>query len=252
MRVRPASLAITVALMSTACSGGMRHYEYEEQLYLTVKGSAIVVVDASIPALVALRNLAFDPSPTARTDQAEVRRVLEAGHCQVAHVGQPWIREGRRFIQVRIEADDVRTLGQCQLLAWSQYVFDRDEAGLHFAQKIGEPAAGNAGKENWKGDEVVAFKLHLPSRILYHNARDVEDGSPRSVERGNILTWEQRFTDRRAGKPIEIDTRIESQPILSRTLWLFGGSFVAAIVSLALIVWLVARRKPRAVRTQGS
>jgi len=248
MRVWATSLAIGAALVSTACSGAMgRHYEYEEELYLTVKGSAIAVVDASIPALVALHNLPLDPAPTARTDQADVRRVLEAAHCDVAHVGQPWRRDGRRFIQVRIEADDVRSLSQCQLLGWSQYVFESDEAGLHFAQKVGEPVAGNPGKENWKGDELVAFRLHLPSRVLYHNARDVADGSPRAVERGNILTWEQRFTDRRAGKPVDIDTRIESQPILSRTLWLFGGSFVAALVSLALIVWLVARRKVTAV-----
>ena len=108
--------------------------------------------------------------------------------CHVVRVGQPWRREGRRFVQVRMETDDVRTLGQCGVLAWSAYVFEHDEAGIHFQQKIGAAAAGNPGQVNWDGSELVAFKLHLPSRIVWHNVRKLKDDSAGDVERGNILT----------------------------------------------------------------
>lgn len=242
-RRRSSVVAVVLLLSSGACFNPLgKQYEYEEQLYLTVKGSATVIVDASIPALVALRGAAFDRSPASRIDQTEVRRLFEAGGCRVVRVGQPWRRSGRRFIQVRIETDDVRTLGRCSLLSWSHYTFDRDEAGLHFEQKVGPSAGGDPGQVNWNGSELVAFKLHAPSRILYHNVRRLEDGTAGTHDRGNILTWEQRFSDRRAGQAITLDVRMEPQPILYRTLWLFGGSVLAAMVAVALTIWLTIRR----------
>jgi hypothetical protein len=248
---RPIGAGLALTLSLTSCGRPIgRQYEYEEQLYLSVKGSATVIVDASIPALVALRGLALDPAPSVRTDQEEVRRVLEAAGCHVVRVGQPWRRAGRRFVQVRLEADDVRTLSRCGLLAWSQYTFDIDEAGIHFRQTIATASGGDPGTVNWTGSEVVGFKLHMPSRILYHNVRRLSDGEAGVVERGNILTSEQTLADRRAGKPLDLDTRVETQPILNRTLWLFGGSFLAALVSLALIIWLVARRGRRSPNTE--
>ena len=57
-----ALIAMAIAAMS-ACSTWnpfAAHYEYEEQVYLTVDGRATVVVDASLPALVALRGVAID------------------------------------------------------------------------------------------------------------------------------------------------------------------------------------------------
>ena len=99
---------------------------------------------------------------------------------------------------------------------------------------------------NWDGSELVAFKLHLPSRIVSHNVRNLKDNSPGGPERGNILTWEQTLADRRASKPIHVDVKMESESILYRTIWLFGGAFSAALVVLATIVWLTMRRGRRA------
>ena len=45
-----------------------------------------------------------------------------------------------------METDDVRTLGQCGVFAWSAYVFEHDDAGIRFQQKIGEAAPGNPGQ----------------------------------------------------------------------------------------------------------
>jgi len=236
-------------LLSSACSNPLNpQYEYEEQLYLEVNGAATAIVDASIPALVALRGTKLDPSPTARLDQADVRRAYEAAGCRVVRVGQPWRRDGRRFIQVRIETADVRTLSQCGLLAWSTYTFEPDETGLHFEQKVGAPAGRDPGHVNWDGSELVAFKIHVPSQIIYHNVRRLKDNSAGEIERGNILTWEQTLADRRAGKTIDMNVRMEAKSILYRAIWLFTGSLAAALVVLATIVSLVMLRGKKAAK----
>jgi hypothetical protein len=246
MRVRAGAAAIVFALTGAACDNPLgRQYEYEEQLYLRVDGAATVVIDTSIAALVALRGAPLDPSPSKRIDRAEIRRVYESGGCQVDNVGQPWTRKGRRFVQVRLETTDVRTLSTCSLLSWSSYSLDPEGELLRFRQTVGAPTARDPGAINWDGQELVAFKAHLPSRIQSHNVKRLSDGENGSVDRGNILTWEQRFSDRRAGQPIEMDVTMESRSILYTTLWLFAGAFTAAVVTLVLIVWWTMRRKPK-------
>jgi hypothetical protein len=94
----------------------------------------------------------------------------------------------------------------------------------------------------WNGSELTAFKVHLPSRIHAHNVRDIDTRQTGSVERGNILTWEQRLSDRLAGTPIEMQVVMEQGSILYRTLWLFGVSFGAALGLLAFIIWRIVRR----------
>jgi hypothetical protein len=244
MRAWPGLLVVAVLVVAGAGCGNPLgpQYEYEEQLYLNVKGGATVTIDASIAALVALRGVALDPSPSARMDQDAVKRMFERSGCHVRSLGQPWRRKNRWFVRVRVEAADVRQLSQCSLLSWSAYVFERDEAGLHYLQTVGPPAAGDPGKVNWNGSELVAFRFHMPSRIVYHNVRRMDRDEPGDVGRGNILTWEQRLTDRRIGKPLKMDVRMETESILRRTLTLFAGAFVAAIAALGGIVWLVVRR----------
>ena len=251
MRSRSVRAAAGLLLLSSiACSGLPlgRQYEYEEQLYLDVDGSAVVVVDSSIAALVALRGVPLDPSPTARTDRGEIRRALEAVGCTVDTVGQGWRRRTRRFVQFRISTTDVRTLSKCGLLSWSTYALDATETVLHYRQTVGAPTPGEPGQVNWDGSEIVAFKLHLPSRVFDHNVRRLEDNAPGGLERGNILTWEQRFADRRAGMPITIDVKMDPTSILYTTLWLFAGAFGAAVLMLGGVVWWVktkASRHPR-------
>ncbi len=104
-------------------------------------------------------------------------------------------------------------------------------------RRSGSAAQLPIGDVGWTGEELIAFRVHLPSRITFHNA-------PR-LERGNILAWEQPLRDRLAGRPMRMEARMETQSILYRTLWLFGGTFAAAMGVLALIIWWVGR-KPRA------
>jgi hypothetical protein len=103
------------------------------------------------------------------------------------------------------------------------------------------PAAGKSvGDVGWKGGELVAVRVHLPSRIRYHNA------GADNLRRGNILVWEQALSERQAGKPLEIEARIEETSILYSTLMLFAVSGLLAILVLAAIIWWVVRKGRRA------
>lgn len=113
-----------------------------------------------------------------------------------------------------------------------------------FRQTVGASALRPGTLENfgWTGRELVAFRVHFPSRILEHNARDLEKDEPTAVNRGNILAWEQHLSDRLDGRPVEIVVRMESQSILYLTLWLFAGAFTAAVLTLVAFVWWTMRR----------
>jgi len=249
MRIRwPRPLVALGLIAVAACDSPLgRQYEYEEQLYLGVDGSATLILSSSIPALVALRDVPLDPSPAARVDRDRVREVFEAAGCPVSSVGQPWRRDGRRFVQVRFETEDVRTLDRCGALSWSDYAFETTagedgEDRLRYVQTIGGAAGGNPGDVNWTGREVVGFKLHLPSRIEYHNVRRLEDGEPGEAERGNILAWEQYLTDRRKGAPIRMEVLMGAESILYQTLLLFASAFGAAVAVLGTAIWFTVRR----------
>jgi hypothetical protein len=78
--------------------------------------------------------------------------------------------------------------------------------------------------------------------VTYHNVRRLEDGTEGTLERGNILTWEQRLSDRLAGVPMSMEVRTESESILYRTVSLFAGAFAAAVIVLILLIWFTIRR----------
>jgi len=243
-----AILGAGVVLIALLCACGLalgREYEYEEQVYLKVDGSAAVVINASIPALIALRGLPLDAAPRSRFEPLALRRTFESLGCDVVRVGTPWYRHGRRFVQVRVETPNVSTLDGCGALNWSKYSFTPAKGQIEFSQTVGPPAEGDPGRVNWTGNELVAFRVHVPSKVLYHNVRRLKDNSTGETERGNILTWEQRLTDRRAGRPIEIVLRMDPQSILHRTLWLFGGSFLAAVLVMAGLIWWTVRKGRR-------
>lgn len=251
LSARAVVLAVLVSALAAVggCKGGLfgRHYEYEEDLFLAIDGSATLVVNASIPALIALRGLDLNPDPSARLDTARLRAAYESPVTEVTRVSPPWRRAGRRFVQVRIAVSDVGRLHEVAPLSWSHYRFEQESGHHVYEQKVGASALrpGTLGKVGWNGSEIVAFRLHLPSRILWHNARDLETGQARGAARGNILAWEQHLTDRLDGTPVDMRVEMDSQSILYRTLWLFGGAFLAAVTVLVLLVWLAVRKGGR-------
>jgi hypothetical protein len=243
-RAIAAAAVLACLVAGSGCGLLGREYEYEEQIYLDPSGAATVVIDSSVPALVALHGLAIDPSPTARLDREAIRQLLTASGCQVTRIPDPWRRHGRRFLQIRLSVEDIRTLGQCALTSWSTYsgLEPQGDGTARYRQTIGAPSAANPGAVNWDGSEIVGFKLHLPSPILDHNAQILDADGPREPERGNILTWEQKLTDRRAGVPIAITVRMDQQSILAHTLVLFVWAFAAALVTLAGTIWWIKSR----------
>jgi len=228
---------IVVALIAPACSGPgvFRQYEYEEEIYLSLDGTATVYVSGSIPALNALRGASFDTNPTARVDRDAVRAYFSTPNTHVNWV-RPYRRNRRRFVHVRLAVDDLRRLGDAAPFAWSSYQFGRDDGLFVYQQTIGAAAGKNVGDVGWNGREMVAFRLHLPSEV------EGDNSLPENHRRGNILVWEQSLADRLRGVPLALEARMQTQSILYRTLWLFGATFVAVAIGFALVIWWVLRR----------
>ena len=226
-----------------------REYEYEEDITLAVDGSATINVNASIASLVVLRGLPLDMNARTRFAPEKVRAAFEAVGCNVTRVSSsPWIREGRRFVQVRLDLANVQDAAKCGVLGWSTYKFGEVDGVLAYRQAVGMSAGGDAKGVNWKGTELVGFKLHLPSKIRSHNVRDVDSHEPVPPERGNILTWEQYLKDRQIGTPLVMEMTMERESILYQTLWLFAGAFVAAVIVMGSLIMWTMRRRPAGTR----
>ena len=251
MRIGVAARALCVlaSFSIVACGTNVfRQYEYEEDVYVSLDGSATLYVNASIPALNALRGTSFDTSPNARTDRDAVRNFYSTPTTHVVWV-RPSRRSNRRFVHVRLEVDDIRKLGMAAPFAWSRYSFERDDKLFVYKQTVGAAASKDPGPVKWNGGELVAFRLHLPSKVVYQNTPD--------LRRGNIFVWEQPLAERLKGTPLEIEARMETQSILYRTLWLFGATFLAVAAAFALVITWVLKRggspsnEPRAGENRG-
>jgi hypothetical protein len=247
--IAQATIVLVLAVAATACdgrgSGIVRQYEYEEEIYLSLDGTAIVYVNSSIPALNALRGTSFDTRPNAPVDRAAVRDYFLTPGTRVTDIGTSR-RASRWFVRVRIEVDDVRRLGEARAFAWSRYEFTRNGDTYVFRQSVGGAAGKDVGPVGWKGGELVAFRLHLPSRITFHNTVD-------GPLRGNILRWEQPLADRVRGLPLALggaplttlEARMEGESILYRTLLLFGVTFVVVAITFALAIWWLVSRNAK-------
>lgn len=240
MRIRAlvATAALAVVAMAAACtsSGGVfRQYEYEEEIYLSLDGRATVYVNASIPALNALRGTSFDTAPNTPVDRAAVRRFFETPLTHDIRLNVS-LRSNRRFVHLKMDVDDVRRLSGAKPFDWSLYSFGRVGNLYVYRQVVGPSVDKEVGNVGWTGRELVAFRLHLPSRIVYQNNKS-------GAERGNILTWDQALTDRLRGAPLLIEARMETQSILYRTLYLFGFTFVGVVVVFVVVIWWVLRKR---------
>ena len=247
MRIGRLAAVVLVAATAVACGGGFfRQYEYEEDIYLSLDGSARVYVNGSIPAIDALRGASFDVSPSARIDRRTIRDFYTTAVTRLTQQVRLSRRSSRRFVHVRLDVDDVRRLGEVAPFDWSTYRLDRDGDLYVYQQSIGRAANKSVGHVGWTGGEVVAFRLHLPSKIAYHNTL------PGNVRRGNILLWEQSLEDRLHGVPLVLDARMESQSILYRTRWLFGATLVAVAATFGLVIWWILRRPPAGAPSEES
>jgi hypothetical protein len=253
---RAALLAIVLAAAVSACGGRATgplgtEYEYEEDLTLSLDGTATLIVNASVPALVALRGLPLDIDSRTRADElkAQIRKLYESDVTRIGRISN-WTRRGRRFVGIHVRVTDIRALPKVVPFAWSTYELRQDGEQVIFRQTLSTPVTGGAAV-GLTGDELVAFRLHLPARIRFQNSRYLDRDESRPAARGNIVTWEQRLRERLAGKPIAygedrrpdvMEVRMDRQSILYRTLWLFGIAFGAALLVIAALIWFTMRR----------
>jgi len=254
-RMRAPLVAIVLAATAAACGGRSPlgpDYEYEEDLTISMDGSATVVVNASVVALDALRGMSLDPDPAARTDQLrdQVRALYESPYTSVGRIST-WTRSGRRFVGIRVGVPDIRSLPKAAPFAWATYELHAQGEQVAFRQTLSKSPPPVRPPPQWRGDEIVAFRLHLPARIRFQNSRYLDGGESRPASRGNIITWEQRLHQRLEGKPIAyaedrtpdvMEVRMDRESILYRTLWLFGIAFAAALLVLAALIWLTLRK----------
>jgi hypothetical protein len=205
-------------------------------MYLSLEGGATVYVNSSIAALNALRGTSFDARPRARLDRDVVRAYFTTPFTRVTRVTTSR-RSGRQYVHVRLETDDVRKLSEAAPFAWSSYSLATQQEPIVYKQAV----AGESGRlppheaAGWTGDELVAFRIHIPSVVEWHNAgRD-------NLRRGNIVVWEQSLKDRLQGVPLALEVRMEPQSILYRTLLLFAAMFGAVAILFGVVIWRVVR-----------
>ncbi len=245
MRFRAAlALLAVLSFAAPACSRGdfFRQHEYEEEIFLSLDGSATVYVNSSVAALDALRGAQFDTRNGAQIDRDAVRQFFTSPVTTIIRTPSLSRRSGRRFVHVQLEVSSLEQLSQASPFAWSAYKIARDGELVTVTQRVGPSAGRDVGDVGWTGKETVSFRAHLPSTVIYHNAG--ADG----LQRGNILVWEQSLTDRLKGEPLEMEARMEAQSILSRTLLLFGGTVLVVAAMFAVIIWMVLRRGRRTSR----
>ncbi|HVB38529.1 MAG TPA: hypothetical protein VND92_08320, partial [Vicinamibacterales bacterium] len=167
-------------------------YEYEEDVYLSLDGSATVYVSGSAAALDALRGFDLSTDPATPLDRTRIRALYTSPVAQVAQVTTS-LRDGRRFVHVRLDVPDIRQLSSAAPFDWARYDFHQDGNQYVYREEVGASADRKVGHVGWTGQEMVAFRLHLPSVITYHNA------GPDNLLRGNVLRWQQRLDARLAG-----------------------------------------------------
>jgi hypothetical protein len=237
MRAFAALLLVAATTVACGSISLFRQYEYEEDMYLSLDGTATLYVNTSVAALDALRGASLDASPNAPVDR---QRLTQYFSSPVTHVTRitTWRRGNRQFVGVRLDVDDVTRLAEAKPFAWSTYQFKRDGASdlFLYLQTLGASARKDIGNVGWTGRELVAFRLHIPSKVEYHNA------GVDNFKRGNILVWEQSLADRLRGAPLTLDARMHTQSILYTALWLFVATFIAVVIMfVVLIVWIVRR-----------
>jgi hypothetical protein len=147
-------------------------------------------------------------------------------------------RDGRRFVHVSVDTTDLQRLQQLEPFSWSTYHLARRADVVEFRQVVSAPRGKPVGDVGWRGDELVAFRMHVPSRIPFHNA-------PGGVRRGNILEWDQALSERLKGTPLELQAHMEPESILYSTLLLFGSTIVAAAMAFGGVLWWVTRKPAR-------
>jgi len=239
-RLKWTGVCVCVVLAIVAILLGLRspmlhQYEYQEDVHLSLDGSASVYISGSLPALVALHGMDLPTDPGSRIDRARIRQMFGGPGVTVSAVSA-WRRWGRRFVTVRLDTRDVRRLPGAAPFSRGAFEFGRFGSLYRLVERLGPAVNRPVGSVGWDGRELVGFRWHIPSRIERHNTLQ------ENFLRGNILVWEQLLTKRLASTPLRMEVEMQPQSILYSALSLFAVSAISAIVVIALVVWWFVRK----------
>ncbi len=239
-RLKLTALLLCIVLAIVGALVGLRspmlhQYEYQEDLYVFLDGSASVYVSASQAALVALDGMDLSTDPASLFDRGRIRQLFSGPGVTVSAI-RSWRRWGRRFVTVRVDTPDIRRLPASLPFSHAAFEFGRDGNGYRLVERLGPSINRPVTGIGWDGAELVGFRWHLPSRVETFNTPQ------ENYLRGNILVWEQTLAKRLAGEPLEMRVRMEGRSILYGALWLFGVSAASALVVVGLIVWWVVSK----------
>ena len=137
---------------------------------------------------------------------------------------------------LRLAVADIRRLGEAAPFAWSAYRYVEGDDRFEFGQEMKAAAGLDAGNVGWDGDELIAVRLHLPSRVDDNNSPSPSGGATSSCgnNRSPIGSRECRSRLRRGWRGVD--------PV--SYLALFGGMAVLVAVTFAGFIWFVKTRKP--------
>ena len=233
-----AALLVAGCLAAAGCRGGglFRQYEYDEDIYLSLDGSATIYVNGSLPALAALRGATTSTSrPSARFDRDRITALYASPGVRVVRVTSSR-RHGRRFAHVRLEVDDIRRLAMAPAVLVGVGPVRPDGRVVPLprgARRVGEQQGGRRRLERKRAGRLPpapAEQDRVPQR---------GQGQPAARQHPALGADADRAP---CGRPLEMEARMEPTSILYRTLWLFVGSMLAAFSVLAAIIWWVVKR----------
>ena len=125
-------LAVAGALLGLR-SPMLHQYEYQEDVYLALDGSASVYISASLPALVALYGMDLPVDPAS--------------------------------------SGGMRSLPAAAPFSADTFEFGPAGARYRLVERLGPPVNRPVGSVGWTGRELIGFRWHIPSRVEYHNSR---------------------------------------------------------------------------------
>ena len=227
-----------------------RQYEYEEDLTIGIDGSGTLTINASLAALNTLRGLDVDPLASS-VDRDRIRALYQSNVARVRSVPRPWSRDGRQFVQINLEFDDVRRLSEDAPLSWSRYELT-DQNGQHlFRQTVGAVGAeARHAQERRLGRQRDRRLPAAPARAASSNTtraisrRTSRPASTAATSSDGNSTWPIAST----ASPLTIEVRMDSQSILYRTLFLFAGRLHRRRADAGLLIWWTIRRAEEITR----
>ena len=180
-----------------------------------------VNVNASVPALVALRGADLPVDPQARLDRDDVRAFFAGPGAEVTRVSLSR-RDGRRFVHVSIDVADVRRLSTAAAVCLVHAIGSTGGTTRSSSSRWSAPPPARTWA-TWggRGDEVVGSACTCRARSRSTTRRAA---SSAATSWGGSSRWPSALT----GAPLEMEFQMEPESILYSTLLLFGGTIVAA------------------------